>query len=209
MNKIHSMLIRIIAAPLLAVMRTMEDIDFGELTRAVERRTARAESAVLKDYFDRHGLSGEDAERAEDIYREKRRADSCSREEMSALRERTEKAEAAVRKAELSAEMRVQMARMGVPESCAEDVLLLTSAELEKSEEKDGESVREALGAVIARLPGLAGRQLSAGSRGSFPRQDDGAAVWQHQLDRARAAGDNAAAVSIITAAAKNGVSLR
>ena len=209
MKKFYSMLIRAFALPLISAAGALSDINYDELSRAVDKRIARAEAAVMKDYFAQHGLNEDEAEQAADSYREKRKAAAADNEVSAALRERAEKAEAAAEKARTSAEMLVQMARMGVPESCAEDVLLLTRAQLEKSEDRSSEAVREAVGAVIARLPGLAGGQLSSGSRGSFPRQDDGAAVWQHQLDRARASGDNAAAVSIIASAAKNGISLR
>lgn len=209
MKKFYSTLIRVLALPLISAAGALGDIDYDELSRAVDKRVARVESAVMKDYFAQHGLSEDEAEQAADSFREKRKAAAADSEVSAALRERAEKAEAAAENARTSAEMLVQMARMGVPESCAEDVLLLTRAQLEKSEDKSSEAVREAVGAVIARLPGLAAGQLSSGSRGSFPRQDDGAAVWQHQLDRARASGDNAAAVGIIAAAAKNGISLR
>ncbi len=209
MKNFYSILKRIITAPLTAAMCAMGDIDLAELSHAVDKRIARAESAVLRDYFSQHGLTEEEAETATESYREKRRVEAENSGSAALLRERAEKAEAAAKNAELSAELRVQMARMGVPESCAEDIALLTNAQLEKSEDKSSEAVKEVLGAVIARLPGLAERQLSSGSRGGFPRQEDGMAHYQYKLDKARAAGDNAAAVSIITAAANKGISLR
>jgi len=190
-------------------VRAIEDIDMDELTRAVDKRVARAESAVLRDYFAQHGLEGEEAERAAEDYRVRRRSMMPESDETKQLRQRAEQAEKAAEQARVSAETLVQMARMGVPEECAQDVGILVSARLESSEDKGIKAVREAVDAVLARFPGLTGQPYSSGSRGSYPRQDDGVSVWQNQLDRARASGDNAAAVGIITAAAQKGITLR
>ena len=210
MKKFISTLRRIFTAPLALMLASIDDIDMEELTRAVDKRVARAEAAVLRDYFAQHGLEGEDAERAEESYREKRRAAQPDGEALKKLRERAENAELSAAKAKTSAEALVHMARLGVPESCTEDVLLLASTQLEKSEDKSPEAVREAVSAVVARLPGLAeNRNFSSGSRGSFPRQNDSASLMQHQLDEARASGDNAAAVKIISSAAAKGINLR
>ena len=209
MNRFRRAIRRILAAPLMLAMGAMEDIDMEELSRAVDRRVARAEAAVLKDYFAQHGIEGEEAEKAAEDYHAARRRTSPDSEELKQLRERAENAERTAAQAQASAQTLVQMARMGVPESSEQDVLLLVSAQLENSEDKGRDAVRAAVDAVLARLPGLTERPVSSGSRGSFPRQDDGASVWQTQLDRARASGDNAAAVGIITAAAQKGVTLR
>ncbi|MCL2486904.1 MAG: hypothetical protein FWE86_04820, partial [Oscillospiraceae bacterium] len=76
---------------------------------------------------------------------------------------------------------------------------------------------RTAIEAVVARLPGLVeGAQPSennpavgyAGSAGNFPRADSMGSM-QQELDRARQTGNNAAAVAIISQAAKKGIRLR
>ncbi len=210
MNKFIRILRKIIIAPAVLALGAVEGIDMDELTRAVDRRTARAEAAVLRDYFAQHGLEGDEAEQAAEEYRARRRETAADSETVRAMRERAETAEKSAQKAQVSAQTLVQMARMGVPESCEQDVLLLVSAQLEKSEKQDSEAVRSAVETVLARLPGLAeGRPVSSGSRGSFPRQDGGVSIWQAQLDRARASGDNAAAVGIINAASQKGIALR
>lgn len=205
MKKIFFALKKGLALPLTFAMRALEDIDMDELTRAVDRRTARAEAAVLKDYFAQHGIEGEEAERAAEDYQSKRREAAADTER---LRKRAEDAEKAAQQSRISAEALVQLARLGVPESCEQDMLLLVSAQLEKSEDKSSDAVKAAVESVLARVPSLGGA-MSSGSRGGFPRRNDGASVWQSQLDRARALGDNAAAVGIITAAAEKGVALR
>lgn len=210
MKRFISTFRRILTAPLALMLASIDDIDIEELSRAVDKRVARAEAAVLRDYFAQHGLEGEEAEQAAESYREKRRAAQPDGEILKKLRQRAEAAELSAEKAKTSAEALVHMARMGVPESCAQDILLLTCAELEKSEDKSAEAVREAVGAVVARLPMLAeGQNLSSGSRGGFPRHNDSVSVMQHQLDEARASGDNAAAVKIISTAAAKGINLR
>ncbi len=206
---------RMLIAPL-TLCAVLDDADMDILMGAVDKRTARAEAAVLRDYFAQHGIEGEELEQATEQYRQKRREANPGSEELAQLRQRAERAEQNAVKASVSAEARVQLARLGVPERHSADVLLLASEELKAAEQNGGnpEAVRSALEAVVARLPGLAEPAGSpagttAGARGNFPRQDDTALSYQQSLDRARAAGDNAAAVSIITAAAARGIALR
>jgi len=209
MKKFIRILRKAFAMPLMLAIRAIDDIDIDELTRAVDKRVARAESAVLRDYFAQHGIEGDDVEIATEQYRARRRETAVDDEQSRKLKERAETAERDAEKARVSAQTLVQMARMGVPESCERDVYLLVSAQLENSEEKGEGAVREAVESVLARLPGIVAQPVSSGSRGSFPRQDDATVVWQSQLDRARASGDNAAAVGIITAAAQKGIIIR
>ena len=206
---------RLLTAPL-AMCAVLDDADMDILMGAVDKRTARAEAAVLRDYFAQHGIEGEELEQATEEYRQKRRESNPDAETLARLRLRAEEAERSAVKAGVAAEARVQLARLGVPERSSADVLLLAARELEAAEQNGGdpEAVRQALEAVVARLPGLAGPEpalpgTTAGARGNFPRQDDAALSYQHSLDRARAAGDNAAAVSIISAAAARGIALR
>ncbi|MBE6754567.1 MAG: hypothetical protein E7559_09525 [Ruminococcaceae bacterium] len=189
-----------------------------ELFRIVDKRIARAENAVVRDYLAQHGLEGEEAEQAEERYHAARRAALPDPEEIRQLRRRTAEAETAARHATVDAEARVQLERLGVPERSHADVLLLAGKDLQRAydgETGDADSVqlvREALEAVTARIPGLGSRAeagISAGSRGNFPRQENAALVWQQQLDRARAAGDNAGAVRVINSAAERGIALR
>jgi len=210
---------RLLTAPL-AMCAVLDDTDMGILMGAVDKRTARAEAAVLRDYFAQHGIEGEELEQAEEEYRRKRREIQPDAETLSALRRRAEEAEQTIAKANVSAEARVQLARLGIPERHSADVLLLAAGQLEAAgqngddPERMSQDVRQAIESVVARLPGLAQpagspEGTTAGARGNFPRKDDAALTYQQSLDRARAAGDNAAAVSIITAAAARGIALR
>lgn len=206
---------RLLTAPL-AMCAVLDGADMDILMGAVDKRTARAEAAVLRDFFAQHGIEGEELEQATEEYRQKRRERNPDTETLAQLRLRAEQAEQNAVKANVSAEARVQLARLGVSEQHSGDVLLLAAKELEAAEQNGGdpEAVRQALESVVARLPALAAPDsavpgMTAGARGNFPRQDDAALSYQHSLDRARAAGDNAAAVSIITAAAARGIALR
>ena len=214
-NEIRKFFRRLLTAPL-ALCAVLDDADMDILMGAVEKRTARAEAAVLRDYFAQHGIEGEEAEQAAEQYRQRAREKNPDPAQLEQLRQRAEQAEQEVIRAGVTAEARVQLARLGIPERHSADVLLLASKELEAAQQNGGdpEAVRAALEAVVARLPGLAEPAGSpagttAGARGNFPRTDDAALTYQHSLDRARAAGDNAAAVSIITAAAAKGIALR
>lgn len=214
-NEIRKFFRRLLTAPL-ALCAVLDDADMDILMGAVEKRTARAEAAVLRDYFAQHGIEGEEAEQATEQYRQRVKEKVPDPALLEQLRNRAEWAEQEAVKAGVTAEARVQLARLGVPERHSADVLLLASEELEAARKNGGdpEAVRAALEAVVARLPGLAEpigspTGTTAGARGNFPRKSDAAATFQSSLDRARAAGDNAAAVSIITAAAAKGIALR
>lgn len=214
-SEIRKFFRRLLTAPF-ALCAVLDDADMDILVGAVEKRTARAEAAVLRDYFAQHGIEGEQAEQATEEYRQRVKDSRPDPAELAQLRQRAEWAEKEAIKAGVTAEARVQLARLGVPERHSADALLLASEELKAAEQNGGdpEAVRQALEAVVARLPGLAepaGSQAgtTAGARGNFPRQDDAVLTLQHDLDRARAAGDNAAAVGIITAAAARGIALR
>lgn len=206
---------RLLVAPF-ALCAVLDNDETELLLKAVEKRTARAEAAVLRDFFAQRGLEGEQLEQAEEQFRQIRREREPDAGQLEQLRLMAQNAEEKARKAQVSAEARVQMARLGIPERHSADVLLLASRELEQAEKDggDSEAVRHALEAVVARLPGLAEPSGSpsgttAGAKGNFPRQNDAASVMQSSLDRARAAGDNATAVGIITAAAQKGITLR
>ncbi len=206
---------RLLLAPL-SLCAVLDDADMDILMGAVDKRTARAEAAVLRDYFAQHGIEGEELEQATEQSRRKRREAIPESEELTQLRSRVKQAEEDALKAGVTAEARVQLALLGVPERHSADVLLLASKELDAARQNGGdpEAVRRALESVVARLPGLAepsgsAAGTTAGARGNFPRQNDAALSFQQSLDRARAAGDNAAAVSIITAAAAKGIALR
>ncbi len=218
-NEIRKFFRRLLTAPL-AMCAVLDDADMDILVGAVEKRTARAEAAVLRDFFAQHGIEGEEAEQAAEQYRRRVKDNTPAPELLDQLRLRAETAEQEAIKAGVTAEARVQLARLGVPERLSADALLLASEELEAARRNGGDpeamrtTVRQALEAVVARLPGLAEpvgspAGTTAGARGNFPRQDDAALTFQHSLDRARAAGDNAAAVSIISAAAAKGIALR
>lgn len=218
MRKFSRFLMRLFTAPLALALSAAGELDMDELFRIVDKRVARAENAVVRDYLAQHGLEGEEAEQAEERYHAARRAALPDPEEIRQLRRRTAEAETAARHATVDAEARVQLERLGVPERSHADVLLLAGKDLQRAydgETGDADSVqlvREALEAVTARIPGLGSRAeagISAGSRGNFPRQENAALVWQQQLDRARAAGDNAGAVRVINSAAERGIALR
>lgn len=207
MRNTSRILKRLLFAPIAACCGALADIDGEELTRIVEKRTARAETAVLRDYFAQHGVEGEEAEEAMEEFRRKRKAAQPSQEQISALRERAEKAEMAAKKTEIQTQAKLAMMKLGVDSEHFEDVMTLVEKELGDIADSDG--ITAAVEAVLTRLPGFSSqRGYSAGSRGNFPRTDS-FSVLQQQLDAARTAGNNAAAVSIISHAAAKGIRLR
>lgn len=226
-NRFTHALKRALTAPLALMMSTAADagepadipeipeLDFAELGRIVDKRLQRAENAVVRDYLAQHGVEGEAADEAAKRFREERRAAMPDDGELERLRVRVAEAEATARKAAVDAEAQVQLERLGVPERNRADVLTLARDAMQPaydggSAEDGAKAVREAIGAVVARLPGLtAPRAEGAGSRGNFPRQEDAPASFRRRLEQARADGDTAAAVSVISSAAENGIILR
>lgn len=230
---------RILTMPLAllspAVATIPDDLDFEALGRMVDNRTARAERGVLRDYFAQHGVEGDDMAEAEQQYRRMRSEKQPDAQTFEQLRSRCGEAEKRARDAVIDSAARVRMARLGVDDELADDILLLARARLERdgslSAADDGEAsglICDAVADVLGRLPrtvpgtahdpehephtqNAAARNPDAffGSAGSFPRNNDGHASFQQQLDRMRASGDNAAAVALINAAAEKGIFLR
>lgn len=199
----------------------VQEIDLEALGRIVDSRIARAEKGVLRDYFARNGLEGDDAARAEERYRRYRSEARPDKSAYKELERKCSQAEQRARALTLDSAARVQMARMGVADDCAEDVLVLARRQLER----DGTElpadtaeasalVSRAVEKVLSRLPQLAaensgtGGALGSGSTGNFPR-NGGQNVLQQQLESLRAAGDTVSAVALINSAAEKGISLR
>lgn len=207
MKNTSKILRRLLFAPIAMCCGALADIDGEELTRIVEKRTARAEAAVLRDYFAQHGVEGEEAEEAMEEFRRKRRAAQPSEQQLGALRERAEKAEKAAKLADIRTRTGMGMMKLGIAQEHFDDVMTLVEKEI--GDNSEAEQINAAIEAVVARLPGFASAQgYNAGSKGNFPRSDS-YSVMQQQLDAARSAGNNAAAVSIISHAAAKGIKLR
>ena len=223
---LYGIIKRILTAPLALLCPALciagDDIDFEALGRMVDSRVARAERGVLRDYFAQRGLEREDAALAEERYRELRKASHPDAEQLNAARRRCGEAERRLRELGADSAARVRMARLGVDDDIADDVLVLARRQLERDgitlsddEREAAESMKKAVDAVLGRLPQLARAHtggadgIGSGSTGNFPRNGGGQDILQRQLDSLRAAGDTASAVALINAAAEKGITLR
>ncbi len=203
---------RMLVLPVMNVADGGSAVDLDELNRIVRERTARAERAVLKDYFAQHGLSEEQASAAEQSYRAGKGVPAG--EQLAAAQERARAAEKAAKQAQSEAAAKVQMALLGVKEECFSDVMKLAAEDISDAADAsdvDVERVRHAIESIVRRVPSFTGNDanLSAGTPGRFPRGGSAAESFRAQLDRARAMHDNAAAAAIIGQAAEKGIVLR
>ena len=216
MRMIKKLLKTIFLLPVLPILSAGVDglVDMTELSRIVDERTARAENAVLKDYFSQLGLSDDQKAKAAKDYRAYRKAQTPTDEQLAAAKQEAAAAKLTARKAGADAEARVQMALLGVREECFGDVMTLAAGALEAvcaDDEIDSAGIRSAIENVIDRVPSFTdgGSVATTGSPGRFPRSSGVADSYKQRLSRARELGDNAAAAAVISQAAAVGVSLR
>lgn len=201
----------LIRMPLCIMLGAIGDIDEDELFRAIEKRRARAERAVIRDYLSQHEVEGEQAEEAMESLTEKMRKRRPSSERISELEQRAKTAEEQLEKTRFDYKLRDMLAEKGVVGRNANDAVTLALSELTAEQGKDISALSKALDAVIERLPSLtsANAAASTGAKGDHPRTGDTHSYWQQRLETARRTGDNAAAVKILTEAAQNGILLR
>lgn len=197
--------------PLGVGLGAIGDIDEDELFRAVEKRRARAERAVIRDYLAQHEVEGEQAEEAFESLSEKMRSRRPTGEKLAELERRAKNAEEQLEKNRFDNELRSIIAGRGVVGKSVDDAMTLALCELAPENSRDKEAFSRALDAVLERLPSLGSdtTAVSTGARGDHPRRGDAHGYWLQRLEAARQAGDNAAAVKILTEAAQNGIALR
>lgn len=214
--RMKKLLKTIFLLPVLPILGAGADglVDMTELSRIVDERTARAENAVMKDYFAQLGLSDEQKAKAAKDYRAFKKAQTPTDEQLAEAKQQAAAAKLSAKRAKADAEAKVQMALLGVREECFPDVLTLASGALEtaySADEPDSAEIRCAIESVIDRVPSFTdgGTMATTGSPGRFPRSSGAADSYMQRLNRARQIGDNAAAASIISQAASVGINLR
>ena len=212
---------KILLAPLCLIGGAVEGVDREELKRILDKRVARAEAGVIRGYLSQKGVEGDELESAIDQLRRERQASVPTWETISSLERKASDLEYKLRETQTESSARLAMAKLGVSDEYAGDVLKLAEEGLKSAREQGGSSgemeefVTDAIEAVVARLPGLIGEGAGVGysggytgRTGNYPRADVSGSM-QQSLDHARQSGNNAAAVAIISQAAKKGIRLR
>lgn len=188
-----------------------------ELEQLVSRKLALAERSVVRAYLNKCSDDPEEIETAIEEFISSRaehgvQALSQQLEESLNTRNQLEKLVA-----EKCFELAVNSAvySLGVKNEFCEDVKLLASHAI--TAESSQEDITQAVASVVERIPAFLNDSSEpssikpdfAGHRGNFARKEDSAALLQNRLNSARASGDNALSVAIISEAAELGVSLR
>lgn len=201
------------------------ELDLEALGHIIDSRIARAERGVLRDYFAQHGIEGDAAVRAEERYRQFRNQSRPDKDTVRELERKCGQAEKLAKELAINSAAKIQLARMGVEDEYAEDVLTLARRQLERegiklssyNTEDASRCICEAVEKVLTRLPQLSGggqaaaynKGFDSGSTGNFPRKGGSQNILQQQLESLRASGDTVSAVALINSAAEKGISLR
>lgn len=196
------------------------EFDREALDTLLNQKLERAERSIVRNYLTKCGVGGgEIGERTESIIAERRQNAVGIAAELESARQTIAELEGRIAEQRLEFTVSGAMSELGVKREHYDDVKLLAAdkinAAADSSGEVDCEAVRSAIADVISRIPAFAEdtqRGSAAGftgHMGNFARNDDGAAIMKNRLNSARAAGNNALSVSIISEAAAMGISLR
>lgn len=196
------------------------EFDREALEALLNQKLERAERAIVRNYLTKCGISGGELnEKTESIIAERGQSAVGIAAELDSARQTIAELEGRIAAQQLEFAVSGAMSEFGVKREHYDDVKMLAaekiSAAVDTSGGVDSEAVRGAIADVIGRIPAFAestqqsGAAGFTGHMGNFARNDDGAAVLKNRLNSARAAGNNALSVSIISEAAAMGISLR
>lgn len=173
--------------------------------KALDKRTDRAERAVVGSLAKQYGMSEDEVTAilsAEKSKRDAQLPDEAQKRINSALTTANERL--------ISAEVRVQCAELGIVDSEAALVLMSRNG-VNVSDNGTVEGVKESLEALVSAKPYLLknddASHAGTGSTGNFARNNGN--DYAAQLSDARKNGDRIAEVRIISEAAQNGIYIR
>lgn len=196
------------------------EFDREALDTLLNQKLERAERAIVRNYLTKCGISGGELnEHTDSIIAERSQNAVGIAAELDSARQTIAELEGRIAEQQLEFAVSGAMSELCVKREHYDDVKILAaekiSAAVDTSGGVDSEAVRGAIADVIRRIPTFAestqqnGSAGFTGHMGNFARNDDGAAVMKNRLNSARAAGNNALSVSIISEAAAMGISLR
>lgn len=197
------------------------EFDREALEALLNQKLERAEKSIVRNYLTKCGVSGDDVIAMTDEFISERAQHSATAAaaELECARQTIAELEGRVREQEIDFVVRDAMLNAGVKSEHYADVRKLAAEGINSALNDEGQidtdAVNSAVAEVIARIPMFVGEIQNnnvsgfTGSRGNFARNDDSASVLKNRLNSARAAGNNALSVSIISEAAEMGISLR
>jgi hypothetical protein len=204
------------------------DFDRIELNSLLNQKLEKAERAIIRNYLKDCGVgSDEIAERVNSIIEERSQSNSNISAELERAQGVISQLEERIRQQSVGFAVREILNQLGVKKELCNDVKLLAAEGINAAVDSDGvvdtAAVHSAIAAVIDRIPSVAETSADTGANsdsaqhsetytgniGNFARNNDSATLMKNRLNSARATGNNALSVSIISEAASMGISLR
>lgn len=196
------------------------EFDREALEALLDQKLERAERAIVRNYLTKCGVSSVDVTAMVDEFVSTRAQHNATAiaAELDSARQTIVELEGKVREQEIGFAVRDAMLNIGVRNEYFADVQKLAADDIDAAVDDEGkidvDAVNSAIAGVVARIPAFVentqrGAVGFTGSRGNFARGDDSASMLKNRLNSARAAGNNALSVSIISEAAEMGISLR
>lgn len=196
------------------------EFDREALETLLNQKLERAERAIVRNYLTKCGISCVEATAMVDEIVSTRAEHNAAAiaAELDSARQTIAELEGRVREQEIDFAVRDAMINMSVRSEHYDDVRKLADEKINSAVNDDGQvdanAVNSAIADIVARIPAFvedtrSGAASFTGRMGNFARKDDGAVVLKNRLNSARAAGNNALSVSIISEAAAMGISLR
>lgn len=204
------------------------DFDRETLDNLIGQKLERAERAIIRNYLKDCGMEGEEiSEHVNSIIEERAHKNTVITSELEKARGVISELEGKIRQQSIGFAVREIMDKLGVKKELYNDVRLLAADGINSAVDSDGvvdtSAVQSAITAVINRIPSVAENSAESdsdnaaafekatytGAMGNFARNNDSSALMKNRLNSARAAGNNALSVSIISEAASMGISLR
>ncbi len=196
------------------------EFDRDTLEALLNQKLERAERAIVRNYLTRCGISCVDATAmVDEIVSTRAQHNAAAIEaELDNARQTIAELQNCIKKQQIEFAVKDAMINAGVRSEHYDDVRKLADDAINSAVGDDGQVdtnvVNSAIADVIARIPSFSddtqrGITGFTGRKGNFARKDDGTALMKNRLNSARAAGNNALSVSIISEAAAMGISLR
>lgn len=206
------------------------EFDKEALDNLLNQKLESAERAIIRNYLKECGVGNDEiSERVNYIIEERAQSNADVTSELEHARNVISDLESRIREQSVGFAVSEIMSQLGVKKELYNDVKLLAAESINAAVNSEGvvdtAAVHSAIAAIIDRIPSIAAHSPDTGTEsdgthnsesltftgkmGNFARNNDSAALMKNRLNSARAAGNNALSVSIISEAASMGISLR
>lgn len=206
------------------------EFDKEALNNLLNQKLESAERAIIRNYLKECGVgSDEISERVNSIIEDRAQGNAGVTSELEHARNVISDLENRIREQSVGFAVREIMSQLGVKKELYNDVKLLAAESINAAVDSEGvvdtSALHSAITSIIDRIPSVVEHSSDTGTdsdvthnsksltftgkMGNFARNNDSAALMKNRLNSARAAGNNALSVAIISEAASMGISLR